>query len=399
MNWPLVALGDITSKIGSGATPRGGQKAYKTEGTPLIRSMNVHDGRFANQGLAFIDEKQADALQNVTLREGDVLLNITGASVARSCRLPAKYAGGRVNQHVAIIRPLREQVLPEYLEHLLVSPTTKDVLLRIAGGGATREAITKTAIEELKIPLPPLEEQKRIAGILDQADALRRLRTRALDKLNTLGQAIFHEMFGKHAVSNRKLDQLGDHASRITKGESPKWQGHDYQEEGSLFVTSENVGWGNLLLKRKKFIPFEFHNKLERSQLKNGDLLINLVGASIGRACLFSGWNGEANINQAVAVVSLDGTSKSLRNYALSYVLSDVGQKYLLGSRVDGARANVSLKNIRELPFFLPTEADLSIFSSKIEHLERQKRDLQQALFKADSLFVSLQHGAFRGEL
>ncbi|WP_114286784.1 restriction endonuclease subunit S [Candidatus Halocynthiibacter alkanivorans] len=170
MSWPLVALGDITSKIGSGATPRGGQKAYKTEGIPLIRSMNVHDGKFTPKGLAFIDEGQASALQNVTLFKGDVLLNITGASVARSCRLPHEYSGGRVNQHVAIIRPMHERLLPEYLEHLLVSPTTKRVLLGIASGGATREAITKTAIEELKILLPPLEEQKRIAGILDQAD-------------------------------------------------------------------------------------------------------------------------------------------------------------------------------------------------------------------------------------
>ena len=97
-------LGSLTTKIGSGATPKGGDSAYKKSGTPLIRSMNVRDGHFSEKGLAYIDDEQAGKLNNVIVREGDVLLNITGASVARVCRAPKYMDEARVNQHVSIIR-------------------------------------------------------------------------------------------------------------------------------------------------------------------------------------------------------------------------------------------------------------------------------------------------------
>jgi restriction endonuclease S subunit len=155
VSWPLYALGDLTHKIGSGSTPRGGDGAYKSSGIPLVRSMNVHDGAFKRDGLAFIDEEQARLLQNVTLQKNDVLINITGASVARCCMLPEIYLGGRVNQHVAIIRP-KPELDPVFLSYFLTATDTKRTLLNTAGGGATREALTKAQLEALPIPLPPL---------------------------------------------------------------------------------------------------------------------------------------------------------------------------------------------------------------------------------------------------
>lgn len=150
-NW--IKLGDITSKIGSGATPKGGSQAYKAEGIALIRSMNVHDRRFVYEGLAFIDDDQAAALSNVEVQENDVLLNITGASVARVCRVPADVLPARVNQHVAIIRLKPGTIEPELLERYLTLPSVKKQLLKIAtSGGATREAITKKQIQEFITP-------------------------------------------------------------------------------------------------------------------------------------------------------------------------------------------------------------------------------------------------------
>lgn len=197
MSWPKVALDELTHKIGSGSTPRGGNSSYKDAGIPLVRSMNVHDGVFKAAGLAFIDEEQARLLQNVTLQKGDVLINITGASVARSCILPERYSGGRVNQHVAIIRP-KQELNPAYLNYFLTATDTKRNLLNTAAGGATREALTKAQLEALEIPLPPLDEQKRIAAILDRADQLRQKRCQATELLDSLTQSIFLEMFGEH---------------------------------------------------------------------------------------------------------------------------------------------------------------------------------------------------------
>ena len=87
MKWPTTPLGDLCIKIGSGATPRGGNESYKQSGIAFVRSMNVHMGRFKPDDLAFIDETQAAKLNNVVLEKNDVLLNITGASVARCCML------------------------------------------------------------------------------------------------------------------------------------------------------------------------------------------------------------------------------------------------------------------------------------------------------------------------
>lgn len=163
---------EITSKIGSGATPKGGKAAYKTEGISLIRSMNVHDMEFKWKDLAKIDDAQADKLSNVEICKNDVLLNITGASVARCCVVEEAALPARVNQHVAIIRPLKGTVLPNYLAYLLVSKTYKDLLLSVGeGGGATRQAITKAEIEQFGISYPlSINEQ---ASIVEKFDKLR----------------------------------------------------------------------------------------------------------------------------------------------------------------------------------------------------------------------------------
>ena len=97
-------MGELTTKIGSGATPKGGRESYGTEGISLIRSMNVHNGYFEYKELAHISDEQAEKLDNVTIHENDVLLYITGASVARCCITPNDVLPARVNQHVCIIR-------------------------------------------------------------------------------------------------------------------------------------------------------------------------------------------------------------------------------------------------------------------------------------------------------
>lgn len=163
----------MTSKLGSGATPLGGDSAYKEHGVSLIRSLNVHDRVFVRKNLAFIDEHQASKLKNVIVEENDVLLNITGASVARVCRVPANVLPARVNQHVMIIRPTAE-LNSVYLESLLLNPSMKAKLLRVGGAGATREAITKSEVEELEIVVPPKRLQEEFKLRMESLDYLRR---------------------------------------------------------------------------------------------------------------------------------------------------------------------------------------------------------------------------------
>jgi len=167
VGWEQKNLGEITTKIGSGATPRGGNESYKQTGISLVRSMNVHDLEFRDKNLAFIDDKQAKDLNNVTLHENDVLINITGASVARCCMIPKDYLPARVNQHVSIIRTIKDIIDPLFLNLLLTSKYYKDQLLLTGEQGATRQAITKVQLENFVIHYPNLKEQQAIVTKLD----------------------------------------------------------------------------------------------------------------------------------------------------------------------------------------------------------------------------------------
>ena len=161
--WYFANLKDITTKMGSGATPRGGKESYKTSGITLIRSLNIYDFEFVESGLVYIDQDQADGLSNVEIQPQDVLLNITGASVNRCCIVPSYLLPARVNQHVMIIRADGVNVNPLYILHTLNSHYYKQLLFSLAQGGATREALTKTGMQKFEILLPPIKLQNQFA--------------------------------------------------------------------------------------------------------------------------------------------------------------------------------------------------------------------------------------------
>ena len=152
--WEVKSLKDICSKIGSGSTPKGGKESYHKTGTSLIRSLNVHDFIFSSNDLAFIDDKQSKALEGVKVISKDILLNITGVSVARCCMVPEFILPARVNQHVMIIRPKFEYNLTYFLLCLLCYSENKARLLGISQSGSTREAITKEEVEGFKVIVP-----------------------------------------------------------------------------------------------------------------------------------------------------------------------------------------------------------------------------------------------------
>jgi type I restriction enzyme S subunit len=189
-----LRLGDVAEKIGSGATPRGGNSVYQTEGIALIRSQNIYNDGFHRDGLAFISDGHADELSNVEVQTGDVLLNITGDSVARVCQVPDDVLPARVNQHVAIIRPVADKLDARYLRYFLASPATQDYMLALAAAGATRNALTKGMIEDFEIPARPLPEQRAIAGVLGALDDKIELNRRMNETLEAIAKAEFRRM-------------------------------------------------------------------------------------------------------------------------------------------------------------------------------------------------------------
>ncbi len=201
-----VQLRDVCVKIGSGATPRGGKEAYKGGATSLIRSQNIYNEGFHRDGLVYIDDDQSAELRNVEVKPDDVLLNITGDSVARCCQVAADVLPARVNQHVAIIRPQPKSLDARFLRYVLVSHEYQSRLLALASAGATRPALTKSMIEELDIPSPPLAEQKAIAAVLGALDDKIELNRRMNATLEAMARALFQSWFVDFDPVRAKLD-------------------------------------------------------------------------------------------------------------------------------------------------------------------------------------------------
>ena len=182
--WSHKALLQLTDKIGSGSTPRGGKEVYLEEGVALIRSQNVYDSLFAWDGLARISDEAAAQLKGVTVQGEDVLLNITGASILRTCVVEPDVLPARVNQHVAIIRA-KAGVPPRFIHMHLLRPDIKNYLLGL-NAGASREAITKAHIESLVLLTPGPELlsafQTAISPLFRQVHCLTR-QMRALGEL------------------------------------------------------------------------------------------------------------------------------------------------------------------------------------------------------------------------
>lgn len=204
-DWQTNKLKDVTAKIGSGATPRGGKNSYKDEGVALVRSLNVYDGGFKYKNLAFLDDGQAKKLNNVILETGDVLLNITGASIARCCVIPNEVLPARVNQHVSIIRPIKGILDSNFLHYLLIAKKYKDQLLFTGNSaGSTRQAVTKAQLQNFAIHYPDTDEQKKIVGkitnLFKQTHKLQKLYRKKLENLEELRRSYLKQVFSQSEV-------------------------------------------------------------------------------------------------------------------------------------------------------------------------------------------------------
>ena len=194
--WKKVKLKDCCIKIGSGSTPKGGSMVYVNSGTSLIRSQNVYNLSFDYNGLTHITEDAANKLKGVTVFNEDILLNITGDSVARTCIVPKEVLPARVNQHVAIIRTDRKKMNWRFLNYYLASPKMQAHMLSLAvGKGASRNALTKQMIENFEVPYPPLSTQRRIATILPRYDSLIENYQKQIKLLEEAAQRLYKEWF------------------------------------------------------------------------------------------------------------------------------------------------------------------------------------------------------------
>ena len=188
----MPSLKELTTKIGSGSTPRGGKSAYIDSGIPIIRSQNILDLSFHESGLAFISEEQAQAMEGVSVHLNDVLLNITGDSTARVA-IWNRRQQARVNQHVAIIRANPDHLDPYWLMYWLYSPEVKQHLLMLASSGASRAALTKGMLEQLELPDFSVRQQQSISAPLRALDDKIAANQTSISKIDEILRALWQK--------------------------------------------------------------------------------------------------------------------------------------------------------------------------------------------------------------
>ena len=395
---PIVRVGDICEQIrGVTYSKADAVTPPREQYLPVLRANNITEFGLTSDGLVYIPEGKVSGKQKV--RKNDVVIAASSGSldvVGKAARSLADFDGG-FGAFCKVLRP-SDAVDAGYFAQYFQTKKYRQKVSSLAAG-ANINNLRNEHLNELEIPLPPLPEQRRIAAILDKADALRAKRREAIAKLDQLLQSVFLDMFGDPVTNPKGWAEVpvGSLAERITKGESPKWQGFEYCDDGVRFITSENVGRGRMI-RKDKFIPSDFDDKICRSRLKSSDLLINLVGASIGRLSIMEDDLLPANINQAVATVTLDRTRISV-DFVMAMLLTPSGQNRLLGGKVDAARANISLKNIRDLVLPLPPLPMQRRFEQLCGVIRHRRMELAYSGSKQDELLASLQQRAFSGQL
>ena len=200
--WKIVKVGTITTKVGSGVTPRGGETIYRSQGHPFVRSQNVGWGRLLLNDIAYIDEETHKKQLNTALEQNDVLLNITGASIGRCAIVNEMIVNGNVNQHVCIIRS-NGAVDSEFLCNYLLSNYGQKQIDSFQAGG-NRQGLNFEQIKSIRISIPTLDEQKHIAKLLCAINQRIETQNKIIEDLKKLRSAIADKLYssakGKHPI-------------------------------------------------------------------------------------------------------------------------------------------------------------------------------------------------------
>jgi type I restriction enzyme S subunit len=406
--WDRRRLRDVTTKIGSGATPLGGEAAYKAAGISLIRSLNVYDDGFRTKDLAFLDDKQAARLNNVIVEPGDVLLNITGASVARCCVVPNDQLPARVNQHVSIVRPVKHRLLPECLHYMLISRDYKNRLLAVGeDGGSTRQAITKAQIQEFEIELPPLPEQQRIVAILDEAfEGIATAKAHAEKNLQN-APAIFESyldaLFNQRGDGwvNTTLEKVL--AVQPQNGWSPPAANHS--SFGTPVLTLSSVTGFRFRPDKIKFTSAPTDSR-RHYWVKNGDFLISRSNTPelVGHVAIAKEIS-EPTIYPDL-IMRMNPMPDRIVTEFLYYQLRTPALRKEITGRAQGANPTmkkISNGAVKTLPITVPPiakqQAIVGTLNAAVEEAERLASIYKRKLTALEDLKMSLLYRAFAGEL
>ena len=390
--WKKVKLKDCCIKIGSGSTPKGGSMVYVNSGTSLIRSQNVYNLSFDYNGLTHITEDAANKLKGVTVFNEDILLNITGDSVARTCIVPKEVLPARVNQHVAIIRTDRKKMNWRFLNYYLASPKMQAHMLSLAvGKGASRNALTKQMIENFEVPYPPLSTQHRIANILSRYDSLIENYQKQIKLLEEAAQRLYKEWF-------IDLRFPGHENTNIIDGVPEGWEKkklidlvdvqYGYAFDGHLFNSKEE---GTPIV-RIRNIPDGYTNDYTTEEasesyiINDGDILVGMDG--IFHINTWSG--GKAFLVQRAC--SFRPKDDSMKGFILQAIYEPI--KFFENTVVGATVAHLGKKHIDSIELLVSKNVSLyKPFEKMFNERQTLKSQLRLLTEARDRLLPKLMSG------
>jgi type I restriction enzyme, S subunit len=361
----------------------------------LTQLADVGDGEFVNKSARFMTSSRAKALQCTFLQPGDILIARMPDPLGRACIFPGDPRPCVTVVDVCIVRP-DEHIDRRWLVYAINSPMFRRQISRHING-TTRQRISRSNLGTIGLDVPSLPEQRRIAAILDKADAVRRKRRDAIGLTEELQRAAFLEMFGDPRTNPKgwRVAQLGEMAEVVTDGEH---QTPVRSESGYMLLSARNIKNGFIDLKEKvdHVPPEEFARIYRRCAPRREDVLISCSG-TIGRVTVVRLDEPFAMV-RSVAMVRLD-PQHMLPSYLEALLQTAQLQRVMQSSANKSAQANLFLGQIKRLPVLVPTMRAQREFIRAQTAICAARSLAEQATASQDALFASLLHRAFRGEL
>jgi len=411
LSLPFVQLGEICDLFNGFAFKSADY--VDVSNTLSCRMSNIRPGGIFNidYNARYLPDSFAEKYDQFLLKDGDVVIAMTDlADAPKILGVPTVIeTNGRnilLNQRVGklAIKDSSKVYFP-YLQKALNSPKVRSVYKRFAAGGL-QVNLGKKDLLSVSIPLPTLEEQKKIADILGAADSVRLKDQQLVEHYTLLGQSLFLEMFGD-PVSNTKgwdIKQLKDLSIKIHSGSTPKGGSKVYVDKGIALLRSQNVWKNKLVLNNAVYIDDETHNKMRKSSLKNRDILmtktgrINTENSSLGRAAMFLGEDDSANVNGHVYLIRLQ--KNILNEFVLFILTTNEYREYIRSVCVGGIdKRQINKDHLEKFPIIYPPVELQNKFTEQLQLIEIQKKQAQENLEKSEALFNSLLQRAFKGEL
>lgn len=395
-----VALGELCSVKGGKRLPEGESYATAKTAHPYIRVCDFVDGSVAECDLRYISEGTHAKIRRYTISSDDVYISIAG-TIGLVGLVPKHLSGANLTENAAKIEIHDPSVLDKrYLSKFLATEGQAEIANRMKATSQPKLALFRIA--EIPVPLPPFAEQKRIAAILDAADALRAKRRESLVQLDTLLQSTFLDMFGD-PVTNPKGWGMVDLGGVLDVKGGFVFKSSDYLKDslGAPLIRIGEVNRCDFVSRNLAQLPLAYLGKYERFVVKKGAILMSLTGTvgkdDYGNAITLEGDADKYLLNQRVAELM---PSPKINSVYLHGVLANEKVKGKLTGRSRGVRqANISNGDIKQLRVPLPPLDLQRRFATIVESVKQQKARLRAHLAELDILLASLQQRAFNGDL